>query len=229
MKGCTLCSRLTAYRASIEPKKAFGSYRYHNAPVEPFGDPKAWLLVVGMAPGAHGANRTSRPFTGDGAGEIFYPAIYNAGLANQPYSGEYDENFRLNGVLVTNVVRCVPPGNKPTPEEFRTCRPYLQETLKMPSVTDILCIGRDAWEHVHRGLEIPATPFEHGLNVIIGRKLKEGELRPDHCIQSKNIHLQSMREWKLWAIYHTSRYNQNTGRISQKDVEDILRRIKQGM
>lgn len=202
MSRCDKCPRLASYRGSVTPKKGFEDYHYHNGPVEPFGDPAAWLLIVGLAPGAHGANRTGRPFTGDGAGEILYPPLHTAGLTNIPYSGDFDENFRLNGVFITNVCRCVPPGNKPTRDEFLTCRPYLQETLATPTVTDVLCIGRDAWEQVHRAFGLRPEPFLHGT---YGKESPQG--------------------LRLWAIYHTSRYNQNTGRITKEAVEEVIRKI----
>lgn len=197
---CNTCERLVRYRESIKPKNA--SFKsYWNKPVLPYGDKKAWLLIVGLAPGAHGANRTSIPFCGDGAGTLLYNGLFETGLSNKEQFTEPDPLFRLKGVLITNAVRCVPPQNKPSAQEFKNCLSYLQDTLKTETITDILCIGRDSFLQICKILEMNKTGFKHGRS---------------YTFNNYNIH----------CCYHTSTYNQNTKRISKEELISILSIIK---
>ena len=198
---CAKCERLVKYRSAIKPKKSLFLH-YHNNPVLPFGDESAWLLICGLAPGAHGANRTGRVFTGDGAGELLYRALFEAGLSTGPESVSADDGLDLKGVIITNALLCVPPGNKALPSEFNNCRPNLEALLAAkPLVTDILCIGRDAFIQVCKVLGERAHEFKNNGEYRVGR-------------------------YKVWAIYHCSRLNQNTGRIKMEDMVLLLKRIK---
>jgi uracil-DNA glycosylase len=197
---CVRCERLVKYRTSIQPKKSLAGRNYWNRPVPNFGDPNAWLLIIGLAPGAHGANRTGRPFQGDAAGELLYGALYEVGLCNMQEVVDYDPSIALFGVLVTNAVRCAPPGNKPNSSEFINCRKYLQETLALPTISHILCIGKDAYEQLCKASQVQSHKFSHGLSHRCGK-------------------------YQVYCSYHTSAYNQNTNRITKGSLVGILRGI----
>ncbi len=182
---CPLCPRLASFRyawAIREPD-------WYNGPVPTFGDDDAELLVVGLAPGVRGANRTGRPFTGDYAGDLLYATLLEFGLAVGEYRASPDDGVRLVRTAITNAVRCVPPENKPTPEEIGTCRQFLSETLKSyPNLRAVFALGRIAHDSVIRTLGYPASryPFAHGARHSIG-------------------------ELAIFDSYHCSRYNTNTG------------------
>jgi len=151
-----------------------------------FGDPGAWLLIVGLAPAAHGANRTGRMFTGDRAGEWLFRALHRAGLANQPTSRDRDDGLALTGAYVTAAVRCAPPANKPQPDEWVACRPFLERELELlPTVRVIVCLGHFAWARVldvlrARGLTVPrpAPAFGHGAEAVVGPYTLLGSYHP---------------------------------------------------
>lgn len=194
---CGACRRLADYRQrnrAAEPK-------WHNAPVPTFGDPGAPLLVVGLAPGRGGANRTGRPFTGDFAGDVLYAALARHGFARGLYAADPDDGFELVGCRVTNAVRCVPPENKPTGGEITTCRRFLGDELTVaPAPRVVLCLGRIAHESTLRALgEKPRThPFRHrGVTSLPGGPV-------------------------LVASYHTSRYNLNTRRLTEAMFDDVV-------
>lgn len=196
---CALCPRLVAFRS----EQRLAHPDWHNAPVPSFGDPTPWLLVVGLAPGRRGANRTGRPFTGDYAGDALYPAMLRLGLAIGHYAADAGDGLRLNGVRITNAVRCVPPQNKPTGSEMKTCRPFLAEEIAaLPSLTAIVALGRIAHDAVLRthGLPLSAARFGHGAvaNLPEGRSLIDS--------------------------YHCSRYNINTGRLTEAMLDEVLRK-----
>jgi uracil-DNA glycosylase family 4 len=197
LSGCRKCRRLVRYLAELPPKKGRCRDDYHNAPVPGFGDPAARLCLVGLAPGAHGANRTGRPFTGDGAGDFMYPLLWQAGLANQPQAVQAGDGLELTDLYITNAVKCVPPGNKPAVDEFAACRPYLAEELaSLSHVKVVIALGQGAWSTLlrhyrSRGLvrRLADHPFGHGAVCRLpGQPL-------------------------LLGSYHTSRYNVQTGRI----------------
>jgi uracil-DNA glycosylase family 4 len=183
--ACALCPRLAQFRrANRETCKD-----YFNNPVPSFGDPQGRLLILGLAPGLHGANRTGRPFTGDYAGDLLYSSLLRHGLARGTYDARSDDGLELIDCLIANAVRCVPPDNKPLPIEIKTCRQFLVTLLNtMPNLRAVLALGRIAHESVCRALDIPlrAHPFVHG-----GRHRGEA--------------------LTLVASYHCSRYNTNTG------------------
>jgi len=184
-RDCPRCPRLAQFRA--ENRTRFGDY--FNAPVPSFGSPEARLLIVGLAPGLHGANKTGRPFTGDYAGELLYGTLKAQGLARGEYGARADDGFALIDCAITNAVRCVPPENKPLPAEIAQCRAFLGGQLaQMPNLKAILTLGRVAHDSVLTALGIAkkAHAFAHGATHDTGRLT-------------------------LVASYHCSRYNTNTG------------------
>jgi len=200
-RNCDLCPRLARFRVANR-----GAYPdFFNAPVPSFGGTGAPLLIVGLAPGLKGANRTGRPFTGDYAGELLYPTLARAGLARGTYDARPDDGFELVGCRVTNAVRCVPPENKPTTEEIRTCRAaYLEaELAALPRLRAVLALGKVAHDSVlaARGLVRSRYPFAHGAE----HRLPDGLLLADS--------------------YHCSRYNTNTGRLTAEMFESVVARV----
>lgn len=200
-RDCGRCARLVAYRERIRHAEP----TWHNAPVPSFGDPGARLLVVGLAPGRGGANRTGRPFTGDFAGDILYAALARHGFARGHYAADPSDGFELVDCRVTNAVRCVPPENKPTGAEIRTCRAFLADELSVaPAPVVALCLGRIAHESCVRalGVRLNAHPFRHG-----------GVTSPaDGPV--------------LVASYHTSRYNLNTGRLTEAMFGQVMQTVR---
>lgn len=193
---CGLCRRLCDFRDQNALKKP----AYHNAPVGSFGDLLARFLIVGLAPGFSGANATGRPFTGDYAGEVLYPALITHGLAVGDYQARADDGLRLIDTRITNTVRCVPPQNQPTPQEIRTCSAFLaQEIQAMPHLSVILTLGKVAYDTTLRllGGSPARAPFAHGI-------------------------LKQQGHYTLIASYHTSRYNINTGRLTKAMFDDIM-------
>jgi uracil-DNA glycosylase len=201
-RDCDLCPRLAAFRAVVRTREP----SWHNAPVRSFGDGQAKLLIVGLAPGLKGANRTGRPFTGDYAGELLYETLLAFGLAQGTYRARPDDGLQLSGVVITNAVRCVPPLNKPEPAEIATCRAFLTDTIRsLPRLKAILALGRIAHDSVVRALaSSPAKlPFKHGA-----------------------VH-QSPSHLKVFDSYHCSRYNTNTGVLTAAMFAEIFARISQ--
>jgi uracil-DNA glycosylase family 4 len=199
---CTLCPRLAAFLA----KTSRANPDYHCKPVAPFGEAAPRLLIVGLAPGMHGANRTGRPFTGDYAGILLYESLHALGLASAPESRDRSDGLALRGVRITNAVKCLPPDNKPLPAEIRTCNQYLKAELEqLDSVRSILALGTVAHDAVlvASGLRKSAARFGHG---------REHELpRGRHLVDS----------------YHCSRYNTNTRRLTTDMFQTALRRAAQ--
>lgn len=211
--GCRRCPRLVGWREKVarEKRAAFADCEYWGRPVPGFGDPDPWLLVVGLAPAAHGANRTGRMFTGDRSGDFLYAALHRAGLANQAGSVDRDDDLALVGVFITAAVRCAPPGNRPTPFERDNCREYLEAELdSLTGVRVILALGGYAYDQVlrvfrDRGLPVP-TPkpkFAHG------RVVRLGPAAP-----------------ALLAAYHPSQQNTFTGRLTATMLDAIFGRAR---
>jgi uracil-DNA glycosylase family 4 len=198
---CTLCPRLASFL--VETKRAEPDY--FCKPVPPFGDPKPRLLIVGLAPGMHGANRTGRPFTGDYAGILLYESLHAAGLATASVSVDRFDGLQLKGARISNAVKCLPPDNKPLPAEIRTCNRYLAAELgELPSVKCILALGTVAHDSVLMalGLRRSAVKFGHGNE----HELPDGR----HLVDS----------------YHCSRYNTNTRRLTTEMFQTVLARAK---
>ncbi len=199
-RDCPLCPRLRAFRAEARRRHP----DWYNAPVPSFGDPAATLLIVGLAPGYAGANRTGRPFTGDYAGEILYPALLRHGFARGRYEARPDDGLELVDCRITNAVRCVPPQNRPTAEEIATCRRFLAgEILAPPRPRVLLALGRIAFDSALRvlGLTPRRYPFRHAARY-------ELDGAPT-----------------LFASYHCSRYNINTGRLAPESFDGLLAEI----
>lgn len=198
-RDCPACPRLVAFRErwrAAEPS-------WSNAPVPTFGGGQARLLIVGLAPGLRGANRTGRPFTGDYAGDLLYETLTHFGLAAGTYAARPDDGLALRGAAITNAVRCVPPENKPTPAEIASCRPYLAATIAaMPDLVAIVALGRVAHESVLRALgqRLAALPFAHGAEHAIGALT-------------------------LFDSYHCSRYNTNTGVLTPAMFRAVFARV----
>jgi uracil-DNA glycosylase family 4 len=199
---CPLCPRLVEFRRANRKKYP----DYFNDPVPGFGDAKARLLIVGLAPGLHGANRTGRPFTGDYAGDLLYSSLLRQGLARGSYDARADDGFELIDTMITNVVRCVPPDNKPQSVEINTCRQFLSAHIAaMPNLRAILALGRIAHESVRRalGVSLRAHPFAHGALHRVENGLT------------------------LVASYHCSRYNTNTGVLTPAMFDEALSRARE--
>jgi uracil-DNA glycosylase family 4 len=184
---CERCPRLTAWCRQVarEKRAAYRDWDYWGRPVPPFGDPAASILVVGLAPAAHGANRTGRYFTGDRSGDWLYRAMHKAGLANQPTSRHKDDGLALSGTFISAMVRCAPPENKPTPEERDACRPFFHRELALlPHVRVIVALGKFAWDGVvetlaHFGHSLKPKPiFGHLATATIGPYVLIGSYHP---------------------------------------------------
>lgn len=196
-RDCPLCPRLVALRRACEAEHP----DWWNAPVPAFGDRAAWLAVVGLAPGKHGANRTGRPFTGDHAGDLLFATLSKFGLTSGAYDGRPDDGLQLKGAIILNAVKCLPPANKPTPEEVATCRRFFAAQLAaLPTVRVKIALGRIAHDTVMKqfGLRGADYPFGHGAE----HRLPNG--------------------LTLIDSYHCSRYNQNTGRLTAAMFETVF-------
>ena len=198
-RDCPLCPRLVRLREECRAEHP----GWWNAPVPVWGDPDAWLAVVGMAPGKHGANRTGRPFTGDYAGELLYATLLKYGLADGTYRADPTDGLQLRGAVIINAVKCLPPANKPEPAEIATCRTYFEAALaELRSVRVLLALGQIAHNAAARALGMrPAhAKFGHAAEVVA----------PDGRV--------------LLSSYHSSRYNQNTGRLDAPMFERVFER-----
>lgn len=200
--SCRLCPRLVEWRERVgrEKRKSFENESYWAKPVPLFGDPDAERLIVGLAPAAHGGNRTGRMFTGDRSGDWLYRALHKAGLANQALAASSLDGLVLSGVMIAASAHCAPPDNKPTKEELANCRPYLARVLASRSWKSILCLGSLAWNNVLATSGEPARPkFGHGSTYRLGT----GTL--------------------LVGSYHPSQQNTFTGRLTEQMLDEAIR------
>lgn len=209
---CTRCPRLVRYREKVaqEKRRMFREWEYWGQPVPSFGDPDAELLIVGLAPAAHGANRTGRMFTGDRSGDFLFRSLFEAGFATQAESHDREDGLQLRRCYITATLRCAPPGNKPLPQELRNCQPYFEEELQLLSrVRAVLVLGRIAFDRylnvLGKQVELPprsSMPFAHGASYSIPK----GKPR-------------------LFASYHPSQQNTQTGKLTPAMMHKVLRDI----
>lgn len=205
--NCRRCERLVAWREQVATgkRRAFRDQVYWGKPVVGFGDHQAQILIVGLAPGAHGANRTGRMFTGDSSGDFLYRALYKAGFANQPVASYRNDGLELRNVYIGAVCRCAPPANKPTSGEIRNCIPYLhREIALLPHLRVVVALGRIAFEQIvlYFGFT-PKPAFRHGVS---------------YRVSNHNIN--------LIASYHPSRQNTQTGRLTEQMFDQIWIKAK---
>ena len=208
---CALCPRLAAWRkeAARHPPRRYRGQKYWARPLPAFGDPQARMVVVGLAPAAHGGNRTGRLFTGDSSGASLYRALYETGFANHPESRSADDGLELSGCLVTAAARCAPPANRPTPGELARCRPYLERELAvLPDVRVVVALGTVAFAACLRafrgaGVDLPRPlpRFRHGGETAVG-------------------------PYRLLACYHPSQQNTFTGKLTPAMLRAVFRRAR---
>jgi uracil-DNA glycosylase family 4 len=211
--ACQLCPRLRDYCARIGEtrRRAYQDHDYWARPVPGFGDPRARVLILGLAPGAHGANRTGRPFTGDGSGDFMYPVLHELGFASQPRAVSRDDGLRLRDAWIGSVVRCAPPGDKPTPQEIRNCSVHLTAEINaLPRVRVVVCLGKIAWDGF----------LAHLLQAgIIARR---SDYRFAHAAEytlPNGLH--------LLGSYHPSLRNTNTGRLDRTMFARVFVRARE--
>src|SRR5690606_7796212 len=187
-------------------RKAFAHWQYWGRPVPAFGDHSAKILIVGLAPAAHGANRTGRMFTGDRSGDFLYAALYRAKLANQATSTHADDGLKLHNAYITASLRCAPPANKPTPQQLANCQPYLIDEIRLLKPPVIICLGGIAWNtalsalaHTGAAIPKPRPKFQHGGECQIGSTM-------------------------LLGCYHVSQQNTFTGRLTPAMIDSVLKR-----
>jgi len=212
--ACGRCPRLREYRERVAEvrRRAYRDWTYWGKPVPPFGDPHARLLVIGLAPAAHGGNRTGRVFTGDRSGDFLFRALYETGFASQPESISRDDGLTLSGAYITAAVRCAPPDNKPAPDEFRNCRPYLERELDLlQELRVVVVLGKIAFDPYltilrQRGVIKSRSAFVFGHN----REYVSGPGMP-----------------VLISSYHPSQQNTSTGKLTAKMLRDVFERARE--
>jgi uracil-DNA glycosylase len=211
--ACARCPRLRAYSAEIARvrRRAYANCEYWGKPVPSFGDPNARVLVLGLAPGAHGSNRTGRMFTGDGSGDFLYPVLFQAGFASQPHAVSRDDGMKLTDLWITAVAHCAPPANKPTTEELANCAPWLDEELRLlRNLRVVVCLGKIAFDGFLRH-----------------------QLRSGHITSRSSYVFRHAAEYKLpsgltlIASYHPSLQNTNTGKLTRPMFLAIFHRARQ--
>jgi uracil-DNA glycosylase family 4 len=207
--ACRKCLRLREHCATVATvkRRAYRDWEYWGKPVPSFGDPEARVLVLGLAPGAHGSNRTGRMFTGDRSGDVLYGVLHRAGFASQPSSGSRDDGMKLLGLYITAAAHCAPPGNKPTPEEIRNCRPYFERELDLlPNLKVVVALGKIAFDNYldvlkARGVIRSRAPFVFGHN----RQFVTAPGQP-----------------LLLSSYHPSQQNTSTGKLTARMLLDVF-------
>lgn len=202
---CRRCPRLVAWREEVArtKRRAYINEDYWGRPVPGFGDPQARILILGLAPGAHGSNRTGRMFTGDASGDFLFPALHRAGFCNQPEATHRGDSLTLQDVFITAVGRCAPPANKPTRTELDNCQPWLMSELRLQTrLQGIVALGRIAFEEVRRIYNLPRLDFAHGALYHFD---------------------DSALPWLL-ASYHPSRQNTQTGRLTEAMFDEVWKK-----
>lgn len=204
---CRRCPRLVDWRERVarEKRRAYRGWDYWGKPVPGFGDPRARVFVVGLAPGAHGSNRTGRQFTGDASGDFLYPALYRAGFASQPTSVSREDGLALTDLYTAPVCRCAPPDNKPTPQEMMNCQPYLERELELFQPIVIVALGRIAFERILRIYSVNDQTMSFAHNAA--------------------YHLPS-GSW-LVCSFHPSRQNTQTGRLTEEMFDQVWKTVRE--
>lgn len=212
--SCPLCPRLVAFReenAAAHPDWFNGAVPSFGPPETDGGSARVELLIVGLAPGLQGANKTGRPFTGDYAGDLLYATLLRHGFAEGTYDARPDDGLTLKGAMITNAVRCVPPQNKPTGPEATTCRPFLHSRItSLPALKVIMCLGRIAHDNTLSALGMKRSALKFGHNAV-------------HDLATDNISA------TLIDSYHCSRYNTNTGRLTEAMFDDVFISIREAL
>jgi len=211
--GCTRCPRLVAYREQIarEKRRAYREWEYWGKPVPGFGNPKARVLILGLAPGAHGSNRTGRPFTGDASGNFMYPVLHETGFANQPHVTGRNDGLVLTNLYITAAARCAPPANKPLPEELANCAPYLERELEgLKNLRVIVALGRIGFESYLNYLKRRGT--------IAGKREYEFRHGAEYTMPDGRV---------LLGSYHPSNQNTQTGKLTKPMFQAIFVRAAQ--
>ena len=210
---CRRCPRLVEYRERVaaEKRRAYRDWDYWGKPVPGFGDPNARVLIIGLAPGAHGANRTGRIFTGDSSGDFLYKALYRAGFASQPTSVSRDDGLELRDAYISAVARCAPPDNKPAPEEIRNCRPYLERELELlKNIQVVVALGRVA--------------FDAYLSIL--RKQGKINRRSGFIFAHNQAHITGPDQPLLMSSYHPSQQNTSTGKLTEPMFRAVFANAK---
>jgi len=212
--ACELCPRLREYctRIGETRRRAYIDYTYWSRPVPGFGDPRARILILGLAPGAHGANRTGRPFTGDGSGDFMYPVLHELGLASKPRAVSRDDGLKLRYAWIASVVRCAPPGDKPSPQEVRNCAVHLATEIEaLPKVRVVVCLGKIAWDGFLAHLLL--------AGVIARRSDYRFTHAAEYTLPNGRLH--------LLGSYHPSLRNTNTGRLNRTMFAKVFVRARE--
>jgi uracil-DNA glycosylase family 4 len=211
--ACERCPRLRTYCEEIarEKRRAYRAEIYWGKPVPSFGDPLARVLLLGLAPGAHGSNRTGRPFTGDGSGNFLYPLLWEAGFASQPLASSRDDGMTLRGAMITSVVRCAPPQNKPTPQELANCAPYLEEELALHTqLRVVVALGKIAFDGY--------TAWMQRTGQIARRSAYVFRHGAEYALENGGY---------LLGTYHPSLQNTNTGKLTAPMLLRVLLRARE--
>ncbi len=212
--ACERCPELRAYCATIarEKRRAYADRDYWGKPVPAFGDPEARVMLVGLAPGAHGSNRTGRPFTGDASGDFMYPALYRAGFASQPTATDRNDGLQLHDCFITSAGRCAPPKNKPTPQQLRNCFPFLLDEFDaLPRLRVMIGLGSVGFDAIVRVLR------ERGFTFLSPPAFGHG---------AETVATKGARRITIVASYHPSRQNTNTGKLTVRMFDAIFERAK---
>jgi uracil-DNA glycosylase len=212
---CDLCPRLRAHCTEIARvrRRAYAEWEYWGKPVPSFGDPRARVLALGLAPGAHGSNRTGRPFTGDGSGDFLYPVLHQAGFASQPAAVSRHDGMKLPGLWITSVVRCAPPANKPLPEELRNCAPWLdREMALLKNLRVVVCLGRIAFD---------------GLLAYFRRSGVEGLPPRSAFVFAHGAEFALPNGLRAITSFHPSLQNTNTGRLTEEMLLAVFMRARE--
>jgi uracil-DNA glycosylase len=227
--ACTRCPRLVEYRERIarEKRRAYLDWEYWGKPVPGFGDPEARVLIMGLAPGAHGSNRTGRPFTGDASGKFMYPVLHETGFANQPTATDRNDGLKLTDLYITAAVRCAPPDNKPLPQELANCACFLDRELEgLKQVRVIVALGRIGFDAYLNYLKRQPSHSNGAKNAPLrqaqGRQLEWATLKKS-CLfkHGASYHLPNGKV--LLASYHPSNQNTQTGKLTRKMLVEIFK------